>query len=152
MPLFPATLDLIVPLLPAAEREFVHAINDKGQTVETILRQWEREGNLLVFVTQQNKQLQGFITIYLADDGIAIGPMYVCPEARRQGIGRDQVDKLIRWARLRSLHWIRTRTWGENQAAIRIFESLDFERTREIPSHRLNGDQTFLYEIQLNYE
>jgi phosphinothricin acetyltransferase len=61
--------------------------------------------------------------------------IYVAPEYRRQGIGRALLEELLRRGLEAGLHTALALICGENEASIRLHESLGFEqvgRTREV--------------------
>ena len=93
----------------------------------------------------------GYVTILPREDSDAldIGPLYVGTQYRGRGLGRRLMEGALDYARGEGVKKIHTATWGENRRVQRLFESLGFERIREIPDARINGDSTVEYVLRL---
>ena len=93
----------------------------------------------------------GYVTILPREDSGAldIGPLYVGTQYRGRGLGRRLMEGALDYARGEGVKKIHTATWGENRRVQRLFESLGFERIREIPDTRINGDSTVEYVLRL---
>jgi len=82
-----------------------------------------------------------------APDALAIGPLYVTPAARGQGLGRDLVRSCVEHAWAGGKAHLVVETWGTNTAARRTFESVGFRLDATEPDARVNGDSTVCYRL-----
>lgn len=55
--------------------------------------------------------------------------MWVAPTHRRRGIGRELVDKIVDWARLKSARTLTLLVTSNNDPAIRFYQQLAFQKT-----------------------
>ena len=55
--------------------------------------------------------------------------MWVAPTHRRRGIGRELVDKIVDWARLKSARTLTLLVTSNNDLAIRFYQQLGFQKT-----------------------
>ena len=55
--------------------------------------------------------------------------MWTDPKFRRQGVGRQLVDEVLRWARGRNVHTLLLLVTSSNDAAMRFYQQLGFSRT-----------------------
>ena len=111
------------------------------------------KGILKLFATiNDNGQKIGYISLLInaENNSFDIGPMFVLSEYSGQGLGKKQVEFVINFAKNNNFSKIDTRTWGQNFASRKIFESLDFIKTDEVENDRINGDSTVYYQLTLS--
>ena len=74
----------------------------------------------------------GFALLGVRDEEGWIGGMRVVPEARRRGLGRALMEAAIETARRRGVRRLRLEVLEQNEPAVRLYEQLGFERSREL--------------------
>jgi ribosomal protein S18 acetylase RimI-like enzyme len=61
-----------------------------------------------------------------------VAGMGFVPEARRRGLGRMLMERLLMEARERGDHWMGLEVIAQNTAAIRLYESMGFQKKRRL--------------------
>jgi ribosomal protein S18 acetylase RimI-like enzyme len=93
--------------------------------------QWNNGIKSCGFLAMDDDQACGIAAGYLPDDGS--GPylvsMWVAASHRRRGVGRMLVDAVLDWARSRNARQLVLDVTTTNDAAIKFYESLGFQRT-----------------------
>lgn len=76
------------------------------------------------FIAYDGDRPVGMVAGRLVDDGAELISMWVAPEARRRGIGRDLIEEVVRWSDGRPLS---LRVIDDNQVAITAYEQQGFQ-------------------------
>jgi GNAT superfamily N-acetyltransferase len=85
------------------------------------------------------------------DDGVLdVGPTYVSPRLRGQGLGKLMLAQVVAWAPEHGLRRLVVATWGENSRARHVFEAVGFCFTHEELNTRVNGDSTVHFALDLS--
>jgi ribosomal protein S18 acetylase RimI-like enzyme len=61
--------------------------------------------------------------------------MWVAPDCRRRGIGRKLVDAVLAWATARAVRVVCLMVTCDNEAAIRLYQSVGFALTGTVKAH-----------------
>ena len=140
--------EAVVNLLKEAEPEFMRLRDEPEVGAEERVRRWHAARQAQAMLCLRDGRTVGFTVARYADppDTVAIGPMYIRPEFRRQGAGVEQVRLFLEWAMKRGFTKVETRTWGANRASQHILEKLGFAATARRAGDRAGGDTTILYE------
>ena len=130
---------------------FLPTRHDEIFDPKKLLQQFQntKEFQLFSFVNENNEPVSYISILPYKPCIISIGPMFVSEKARGQGLGKKQVEELIKWSKTENYSSIYTKTWSGNTASRKIFESLGFEKTEEIPNDRINGDASIKYLLNL---
>lgn len=132
---------------------FVHSRDEPDFSVVEFLRSFDGAPGFALFAWLEQGQVAGFISLLPEDDqSLSVGPMYVRPAFQGQGIGGAQFQAAVDWAQERGARRLWVRTWGGNVRARRVFERAGFSLDREIPDHRVNGDSTVYYLMDIDCE
>ncbi len=133
---------------------FVHSRDEPDFSVVEFLRSFEGSPGFALFAWQAQGRVAGFVSLLPDEDAdtLSVGPMYVRPAFQGQGIGGAQFAAVVAWAQERGARRLWVRTWGGNVRARRVFERAGFNLDHEIPDHRVNGDSTVYYLMDIDCE
>lgn len=111
-------------------------------------------GTVNLFSCLIDNNITGFVSILPSDEvGVmSIGPMFISPKYQGLGLGKLQVEKVMEWAKDKSLKKLYTKTWGQNLRSRHIFESLNFTLQEVVMDQRINGDSSVKYEYFIRYD
>lgn len=133
---------------------FLHSRDEPDFSTAAFLREFEGAPGFALFAWLEQGQVAGFISLLPDEecDTLSVGPMYVSPVFQGRGIGGAQFRAVVAWARERGIRRLWVRTWGGNVRARRVFERAGFSLDHEIPNHRVNGDSTVYYLLDIDCE
>ena len=128
-------LEELDAVLPEAEYAFLAPKNNPDSTTSQLLGIRSNQKGFYAFATYNNEDICSFIIIwpYKEEETIAIGPMFVREQYRGKGIGKYQVEELIKWSKGNNIKGIFTKTWESNNTSRAIFESTGFSKIGEKP-------------------
>jgi phosphinothricin acetyltransferase len=129
-----ADLPAITRIYNAAIEERTATCHLQPRTLAERQRWWRRfDDRHPVFVTECEGQVlcYGCLTPYSSKEGYRFATehsLYVAPEARGQGLGREMLTHLMREAKRLGYHYMEGGVFAHNPASLALHESLGFER------------------------
>jgi ribosomal protein S18 acetylase RimI-like enzyme len=102
---------------------------------DEVWREWARDGadgsTEICVVASEGDALVGMAVGYVEEgsDHAHLVAMWVAPDVRRQGIGRQLVDEVVAWARAAGLAAVKLDVTRENDTARRFYETCGFVST-----------------------
>ncbi|KAA8735480.1 GNAT family N-acetyltransferase [Acinetobacter qingfengensis] len=121
-------------------RQFYGSSSNLKQTQEFLYKRFKNQESV-IFVSQKDDELTGFIVLYLGfstaecAEYYIIDDTYVTPAYRRQGAAHQLVDTAILFARQHKSLRISLQTAEDNVEARRLYESLGFVRDEEFSTY-----------------
>jgi ribosomal-protein-alanine N-acetyltransferase len=106
-----------------AEREDPRSVREK-QLREELARAWAR----LRVARGPDGAVLGYVLFWHVVDEIHLLNVAVAPSSRRQGIGRALVEDVLAYARAHDASKVLLEVRASNEAALRLYERLGFER------------------------
>jgi ribosomal protein S18 acetylase RimI-like enzyme len=88
-----------------------------------------------ILAAHRGEELVGYVCLYFspssveAEDIVILNDLYVVPEARGSGVGRQLIDATTALARRRPVRLVRWSTAIDNRRAQRLYEQMGAERT-----------------------
>lgn len=149
------TLSEIAPLIEEIEttHAFVIRRGDVPPFFLSMLAEVEEQPNVGCFALRERSRdaIAGIVTTlpHKEAGAVDIGPLYVRPAYRGQGLGKRLIKELIQWAKTQGLQALYVQTWGRNARARHTFESVGFTFVKETANARVNGDSTVTYRLCL---
>ena len=133
-------------------RAFLPSKDEPGFAAYGLLEEFKGRPGYHLFALTDGTNTAGFVSTLPSEkpDTLDIGPMYIRPQSRGQGLGKALVQELIAWTRSNDTGYLYTRTWGGNLPSRRIFEGLGFQLVKEKPGARTDNDSTLYYILDLN--
>jgi len=125
-------IDRIVPLF-GAYREFYRQAADPERE-KTFLTERMEWGECAVFVAEVDGEAVGFTLLYPMFTSVTLGPawvlndLYVRPEDRGRGVGRQLLDAAREFGRATRSHYLTLETARDNQTAQRLYEAAGWKR------------------------
>lgn len=136
-------------ILNIAESEniFVKCINDSNKTLFDIVKDFEGNKNLHLFLVYDDNNIVGIITSfpYREADTLSLGVMYILKEYRGKGYGNEMVKLFLTNAKSLGFKKVFTKTWSSNESSKKIFKNLGFCIIERKLRDRINGDDTIKY-------
>jgi ribosomal protein S18 acetylase RimI-like enzyme len=127
-----ADLDLVGPLFDAY-RQFYGCAADPDVARRFVGERLER-GESVVFVAVAEGRGVGFVQLYATFTSIGakrawiLNDLYVAPEARRQGVGRQLMDAARRMAEDTGAAWLELATAKNNHGAQALYRECGYEK------------------------
>ena len=140
----------LADIIRESDDAFLPPANDPGQTASTLFDKLQHVPGFQPYGFVVDNVPASYIVAlgHKVPSTISIGPMYVATDYQGRGLGALQVNMFLDKAKDDGYQAVYTKTWSENLASQRIFESLGFEIIGVIPNDRANGDATIEYMVQ----
>lgn len=136
-------LDLVVPLFDAY-RDFYDQVSDIEAARKFLEERISGKESVIFLTLQQEPQLGiGFTQLYPSFTSVGLGriwilyDLFVAPEFRRQGIGRDLMDHARQFARSSGALGVELSTAKDNLGAQALYEKLGYKRDEEFYHYEL---------------
>jgi L-amino acid N-acyltransferase YncA len=144
----------VITIRPATEQDaaavaaiYNHGIQERQATFETRLRRpneivgWFEEGRPFLVATDEAGTILGFArvsaySIRKAYAGVAEHGVYVSPDARGRGVGRQLLNALAQAAEQAGYHKLTSRVFTTNEASLNLHRAAGF---REVGIQRHHG-------------
>lgn len=136
-------IDLLAPLFDAY-RVFYDQPSDKEAASKYLSKRLNNQESV-IFLALRNDPLQplGFTQLYPSFGSVALGriwilyDLYVTPEGRRQGIGRQLMSRAKQFALASGAQRLELSTARDNTAAQALYESLGYVRDEDFYHYEL---------------
>jgi phosphinothricin acetyltransferase len=144
----------VITIRPATEQDvaavaaiYNHGIQERQATFETRLRRpneivgWFEEGRPFLVATDETGTILGFArvsaySIRRAYAGVGEHGVYVSPDARGRGVGRQLLNALAQAAEQAGYHKLTSRVFTTNEASLNLHRAAGF---REVGIQRHHG-------------
>jgi L-amino acid N-acyltransferase YncA len=144
----------VITIRPATESDadavaaiYNHGIQERQATFETRLRRpneilgWFEEGRPFLVATDETDAIVGFArvsaySIRKAYAGVGEHGVYVSPDARGRGVGRELLNALAQAAEQAGYHKLTSRVFTTNEASLGLHRAAGF---REVGIQRHHG-------------
>lgn len=151
MTIVSSEIDEARQIITESEGSFMPTKDSEGGTelmFLQLMKETFKDLFLLALVKDEGK-IAGYISAWPLKNTLAIGPLYVSPDFRGQGIADIMVKYIIDQAIKSPQNYeaVRTQTWSGNPAMLKIFYRLGFVDRKIIPGDRIDGSDT----VQLIY-
>jgi GNAT superfamily N-acetyltransferase len=123
-----ARIEEVQPLAAQYKREAA----ERGTAVEPALP----SGALFWIARTADRTDVGYAAGTLRPEGLVLGPFYVQPEHRRDGIGLDLLHAIEGWATGARIPLVEVSVAYENQAGVRFLESAGYQARRVLMARR----------------
>ena len=137
-------IDLVAPLFDAY-RIFYEQPSDLDGAIKYLLKRMSnQESQIFLALRNDPPQPLGFTQLYPSFGSVALGriwilyDLYVSPEARRQGIGRQLMSHAHQFARDSGALRLELSTARDNKTAQGLYESLGYVRDEEFYHYELS--------------
>ncbi len=152
MTIVSAEIDEARLIIEESEGSFMPTKDSEVGTTELMFLHSMKEtfkGLFLLALVRVEGKIAGYISAWPLKNTLAIGPLYVSPEFRGQGIADIMVKYVIEQAVISPQKYeaVRTQTWSGNPVMLKIFYRLGFIDRKIIPADRIDGSDT----VQLIY-
>jgi RimJ/RimL family protein N-acetyltransferase len=130
---------------------FLHSRDEPDFSCYSFLSGFEGDPGFHLFAVRDEDTTAGFISLLpgAGRERLDIGPTYIRPAYQNRGLGSQQIQAVVQWAKERGVRHMGARTWGENIRARQVFEKAGFVLEREALNARVNGDSTVYYRLDL---
>lgn len=134
-------VDLVAPLFDAY-RQFYGCSPDIPKA-RAFLRERLNNGESVVFVAKMDDRVVGFTQLYPMFTSVGAAPtwilndLYVSPEARRKGIGRQLMESARAMAIETGAAWLELATAKDNKAAQALYRHLGYKLDEKFDRFKL---------------
>lgn len=137
----PADLDLVAPIFDAY-RQFYGCSPDL-ETARTFLRERLDRGESVIFVAVSDGKGIGFVQLYPTFTSIGarrawiLNDLYVSPESRHRGIGRQLMESARQLAVETGAAWVELATARDNHVAQALYRSCGYVKDERFDRFKL---------------
>lgn len=144
-------LELASDIFSESNEAFAPPADTPKLTLEDLLVKFSSDPLFQLYAIRIQDQVASYLIRLsgTAASEVAIGPMYVAKQHRREGLGYKQVSDFIQECRRNGFESIYTKTWSSNNASRKIFDTLGFQLIETKGGDRANGDSSLKYRLQL---
>ncbi len=108
-----------------------------------------REASVVLVAEDDRGRLLGSLDAWVVYDELQIMRVVSATEARRRGVGRALMRRVIGWARARELAALTLEVRANNGPAVALYEALEMRRVGERPRYYEDGEAALLYRLDL---
>lgn len=147
----PIALEEMSDIIEESNNVFLAPASNPAQSTEELLEAMRQDpGFTLLGYKTDGVPISYIVALSYKDPlTVSIGPMYVSAQNRGNGLGRKQVQDFNDRARQQGYRRVYTKTWLNNNASRKVFESLGFVEAGIKSGDRANGDSTISYILEL---
>ena len=134
-PIESSGFDAVLPLIADYQR-FYGVASPDGEKNRTFFARFLGTSDAgCILGARRDRQLVGYVCLYFspssveAQDIVILNDLYVVPDARGGGVGRQLIDATTALARTRQVKLVRWSTALDNRRAQRLYEQMGAERT-----------------------
>lgn len=127
--------EALLPLIADYQRFYGVATPDLSKNRSFFARFLGKNEAGCILGAHQGDRLVGYVCLYFspssveAEDIVILNDLYVVPEARGGGVGRQLIDATTALARTRQVRLVRWSTAIDNRRAQRLYEQMGAERS-----------------------
>jgi ribosomal protein S18 acetylase RimI-like enzyme len=111
---------------------FASRLDQERQRPEAFWRERLEEAGSATFLALESEEAVGLVTVFLDDDdpGSAhLVSMWVAPDHRRRGVGRQLIEAVLGWAREERAERVKLWVTETNEAAGLLYREMGFVET-----------------------